>query len=121
MEDEDYDPSSDNLTKRMKHLNVVLNHFWKHWKSEYLLSLREVHRECSTNSSVAPINTGDIVILQEDKPRAMWRLAKVKELITGRDGKVRAAILTVPANDGQSTITLQRPVQVLYPLETSGQ
>ena len=116
LEDEDFDTSHDHLTKRMKHLNVVLNHFWKQWRSEYLLGLRETHRQCSTNSSVAPVNTGDVVILQEDKPRALWRLARVKQLITGRDGKVRAAILTVPSKDGL-TITLQRPVQVLYPLE----
>ena len=101
----------------MRHLNVVLNHFWKRWKSDYLLSLRETHRQHSTNSNAPEIKTGD-VILQEDKPRALWRLARVKELITGRDGKVRAAILTVPSKDGE-TITLQRPVQVLYPLETA--
>ena len=118
LEDDDFDTSHDNLNKRMKHLNVVLNHFWKRWQSEYLLNLRETHRQHSHNSSVAAVNKGDVVILQEDKPRALWRLARVKELITGCNGKVRAAILTVPSKDGQ-TITLQRPVQVLYPLETA--
>ena len=29
LEDEDFDTSHDHLTKRMKHLNVVLNHFGK--------------------------------------------------------------------------------------------
>lgn len=41
----------------------------------------------------------------------------MKQLITGRDGRVRAAILAVPSGQGQ-TSTLQRPIQLLYPLET---
>ena len=41
----------------------------------------------------------------------------MKQLITGRDGRVRAAILAVPSGNGQ-TSTFQRPIQLLYPLET---
>ena len=41
----------------------------------------------------------------------------MKQLIKGRDGRVRAAILAVPSGDGQ-TSTFQRPIQLLYPLET---
>ena len=37
-------------------------------------------------------------------------------MITGRDGQIRAAILRVASEKGQST-TLQRPLQRLYPLE----
>ena len=103
----------------MKYLNVVLNHFWKQWQFEYLLDLRESHRQQHTGRSsddATAINTSDIVLLQEDKPCAFWRWARVKQLITGRDGRVRAAILTVPSGDGQ-TSTFQRPIQRLYPLE----
>jgi hypothetical protein len=32
------------ITKRMIHLNKVLEHFWRRWKKEYLLELRESHR-----------------------------------------------------------------------------
>lgn len=41
----------------------------------------------------------------------------MKQLITGRDGRVRAAIIAVPSGDGRTSI-LQRPIQLLYPLET---
>ena len=104
----------------MKYLNVVLNHFWKRWQLKYLLELRESHRQQYAGSSsddATTISTDDIVLLQEDKPRALWRLARMKQLITGRDGRVRAAILVVPSRNGQ-TSTLQRPIQLLYPLET---
>jgi hypothetical protein len=37
---------------------------------------------------------GEIVIVKEDqKPRNTWKLAIVKQLITGRDGVIRAAKL----------------------------
>ena len=120
-DDEDVDLTRDHLTSRMKYLNVVLNHFWKRWQSEYLLELRESHRQQHAGSSgddATTINTGDVVLLQEDRPRAFWRLARVKQLITGRDGRVRAAILAVPSGGGQ-TSTFRRPVQLLYPLETN--
>ena len=119
-DDEDVDLTHDHLTRRMKYLNVVLNHFWKRWQLEYLLDLRESHRQqyAGGNGAGATINTGEVVLLQEDKPRAFWRLARVKQLITGRDGRVRAAILAVPSGRGK-TSTFQRPIQRLYPLETS--
>ena len=41
----------------------------------------------------------------------------MKQLITGCDGRVRVAILAVSSGDGQ-TSTFQRPIQLLYPLET---
>ena len=42
----------------------------------------------------------------------------MKQLKTGRDGRVRAAILAVSSGDGQPSI-FQRPIQLLYPLETN--
>lgn len=36
-DDKDFSLTQDHLTKRMKHLNVVLNHFWKRWQFQYLL------------------------------------------------------------------------------------
>ena len=100
------------------YLNVLLNHFQKQWQLGYLLDLRESNRQqCSSSSGddATTINTGD-VLLQEDNPRAFWRLARVKQLIIGLDGRVRAAILAVSSGDGQ-TSAFQRPIQLLYPLE----
>ena len=37
--DEDFEVSSSAVHRRAKHLNGVLNHFWKRWSKEYLLEL----------------------------------------------------------------------------------
>ena len=101
----------------MRHLNVVLNQFWKRWQREYLLELREAHRYSSGNSDASSaVSIGDIVLVHDDKPRGFWRLARIENVITGRDGQIRGAILRVASEKGRST-TLQRPLQRLYPLE----
>ena len=38
----------------------------------------------------------------------------------GKDGRVRGAVLKLPAKDGQTTL-LRRPLQLLYPLEINCQ
>ena len=42
--DPDFDVTPKTLDKRMQHLSQILNHFWRRWRSEYLLNLRESHR-----------------------------------------------------------------------------
>ena len=41
--DEDIEVNASQLTKRVKHLATILNHFWRRWRSEYLNELRESH------------------------------------------------------------------------------
>jgi hypothetical protein len=113
-EDSEIDPAK--LTKRIRHLNNVINHFWKRWRHEYLLELREAHRCNQGSGAVTPVSVGEIVLLHDDGPRGFWKLAKIEELITGKDKRVRGAVIRVPAKDGKITV-LQRPLQLLYPLE----
>ena len=48
-------------------------------------------------------------------PRGAWKLARIVELISSRDGKVRSAIAMLPTKR-----ILSHPLSLLYPLETSG-
>ena len=105
------------LSRRMRHLNRVLNQFWRRWKEEYLLELRDVHHCNERNSDTTPISVGDIVVVHDDKPRGFWKLARVEEVITGKDGRVRGAVVKV--NSGKNSTVLRRPLQRLYPLEVS--
>ena len=118
--DEEFTVTQSCLSKRLKHLNATLNQFWKCWRGEYLLELRDAHRHHGGKSDAAPPSVGDVVLVEdEDKPRGLWKLARVSSLITGRDGHPRGAVLHVPSSGGQGT--LQRPLQRLFPIEVVDQ
>ena len=107
------------LTRRMKHLTVMLDHFWKRWKLEYLVELREMHRYAQKPTTPhVPVSVGDVVLVyDEDHPRIFWKLAKVEGLIKGSDGVVRGAKVRVRSANGFTV--LKRPVQHLFPLEVN--
>ena len=115
--DDDIQVSVPVLNKRMRHLNSILNHFWGRWRGEYLLELREAHRHGSNESRAETISVGDVVVVHEDAPRPLWKLAKVYELVTGRDGHNRGAIIRVPGRNHSKLF--RRPIQRLYPIETN--
>ena len=116
-DDEDFVVNDSVVKKRAKHLNSVLNHFWKRWSKEYLLELRESHCHSKTSRELPDVNIGDVVVVHdEDHPREFWKLALVERLITGKDGHIRGAVLKLLTKNGQFT-NLQRPLQLLYPLE----
>eukprot|EP00731_Ephydatia_muelleri_P007453 Em0003g1701a len=116
--DPEFGVTSVNLTRRMMYLNTVLGNFWKRWKTEYLARLREIHSSGrkGAKDTVAKINFGDVVLIHDPaQPRALWRIGKVEKLLQGSDGLVRGASLRV--RSGTTTILLNRPLQLLYPLE----
>ncbi len=87
----------------------LIAHFRERWKHEYLTSLREFHRASGNNDQ--SIRVGDIVQIQCDCNRVLWKLAKVQELIRGKDGLVRSAVVKT-----DSGVT-NRPIVKLFPLE----
>ena len=67
------------LTRRMKYLGTMLQHFWLRWRREYLTELREHHRYgrlgASTNHHDI-VRVGDIVtVYNKNMPTAFWKLA----------------------------------------------
>ena len=79
-----------NLTRRMKYLPTLIQHYWNRWKLEYLNELREYHR-CGKEVDTR-INVGDIVLVEDPVvKRNYWKLGKITKLIKGRDERVRAA------------------------------
>lgn len=112
------DPST--LSRRMKHLNTTLNHFWNRWRTEYLNNLREAHYHANRKSSDREypyLSVGDVVVVHDEHlPRGLWKLGVVQEIIQGRDGKIRGALVKMAKRDRQKDV-LRRPIQLLYPLE----
>ncbi len=114
-DDPDYSP--ENVTRRMSHLAKTLGNFWKRWKKEYLLELREFHRTRVEKGIAYTIKKGEVVtVYDEGHPRGLWRLGKVEDLIQSSDGKVRGVYVKVMSKKGRTKV-LRRPIQHIYPLE----
>lgn len=62
-------------------------------------------------SNTETTKIGDVVLVQDDVPRSLWKLANVKELHRSSDGNVRSAEIYM--NNRVTT----RPIVKLYPLE----
>ena len=59
----------------------LLSHFWNRWNKEYLVELREYHRNRSKLGSVV-VAVGDIVKVKgENLPRGHWMVGKIEKLI----------------------------------------
>ena len=103
------------LRKRAKFLMKTKGAIWLRWTTEYLSALRERHRlRRGKKRKENSLDVRDVVIVKsQERNRSFWPLGNVEQLIAGRDGVVQGAMLLV----GQSHV--ERPVQLLYPLELS--
>lgn len=99
------------LQRRIKHRAVLHDHFYKRWKREYLVSLRERHSSFGTTANI--IQTGDVVQVHDESSRLYWKLAVVTSLNYGADGIARSA------NIRTANGSTNRPISKLYPLEIS--
>ena len=105
------------LTKRAKHQKHLLTQFTRQWRREYLLSLREVNSVKARQGKRLTIAKGDVVVVKDDaSKRLFWKLGVVKDLITGDDQQVRAAVVKVSDPKGHTSL-LRRSVRHLYPIE----
>ena len=100
----------DHLNRAWKHRKRVCDHLIRRWTSEYIAMLRS----WTISPHGRPIRTptvGDIVLVHGEGPRGRWPLALVEALITGPDGRSRAAVVRIR---GKQT---RRPISKLYHLE----
>jgi len=54
------------LKRRANMQALILKHFWKRWKLEYLTSLHEFHK--TTGNNVQKVQVGDVVLVHNDIP-----------------------------------------------------
>ena len=113
--DRDYEVTSTSqcLMKRARYQFRLLAEFNRQWRRDYLLNQREHSVGKNRNSQPSSvIKKGDIVILiDEHTARGWWKLARVVELLVGRDNKVRAAKIWV--------LSSQRKPMILVTLSKS--
>lgn len=99
---------AEQIRVRWKYLTNLKKELHLRFRKEYLSQLVSRTKDKPTR----PIKIGELVMIGNDrKKKVMWPLARVLELIPGKDGVVRLA--KVKTETGINT----RPVQLLYPLE----
>ena len=118
--DVDYNPyesTADRLLQTWKKGQKLLNMFWKMWRDDYLLSLRErtqnTHKSGRVQAHFTP-NIGDGVVLKENVPRGCWRLGKLVKLVSSRDELIRSAKVLL-----SSGRIVGRHLNLLCPIEVS--
>ena len=85
------------MRKELKHLD----RFWKIWKNEYLISLRERTRiklKEGKKKSQYVAKVGDIVLIKDDLLRGIWRLGRITDLLKSNKNHTRAAKVLLPTN-----------------------
>ena len=102
-------------TKRSRNFADRIQHFKRRWRREYLVELRGLHRPKGKNVTLPPVRINDVVILHDQgtSQKAFWKLARITDLIKGKDGKVRGARVLV----AEKKTLIERPLQELFPLE----
>ena len=103
------------VKQRLRYCEVLKTHYWRRFKREYLVSLRENYKSFNKNNSSESVKIGDVCLVEDQGPRLKWKFGLVEDTIVGRDNVIRAAVVKVRGNNG--FVTLRRPLQQLYPLE----
>ncbi|GFU76805.1 DUF5641 domain-containing protein [Trichonephila clavipes] len=100
--------NSNSLNKRIKYRSKLLKDLRQRFRNEYLSQLIQKHNEKESRDP----QIGEVVLVGDDnKKRLFWALAKIIELIPGRDGKIRTVRLKTQHGK------MLRPIQRIYPLE----
>ena len=104
----------EDLLSSLEARDALQARFLKIWKTDYLLSLREAHKNSQVSPNVHPyLKVGSIVLLKNPfKARVFWTMARITEIIPSHDGQIR--VVRIQRSDGTST---KAAVCNLYPLE----
>ena len=97
--------------RRWRRVQELIGHYWKRWMREWLPILNSRKKWTVEKRD---LKVDDVVMLIDpDTSRGKWPLARVTKLVTGSDGHVRVADISV----GQKI--MRRPISRLCPLELS--
>lgn len=99
---------ADTLRSSYNRAQFLTDGFWDRWQKEYLPTLNKRTKWFVDRRQVA---VGDLVFVAEGDKRNSWERGIVKEVFTGKDGRIRSA--NVQTSRGVKT----RPVAKLAVLE----
>ena len=117
------------LKERWRYRNLVAQQCWKAWKEHYLRSLQQRGKWFTKSPQIKP---QDLVLVEQDNSkRHSWPVARVHQIVRGRDGLVRTVVLTRGRKDDylstQSSSSVvpkppalfARSIHSVFPLEMS--
>ena len=113
-------PGKEEAKGRWRHRAQVMNHFFDLWKRNYVLGLQERSKWFTTKPN---IRVGDVVVLHKEMTkRGFWPLARVVEIVKGRNDAIRHIKIAVPHIEGGADVhrppqILERSVRFVCPLE----
>lgn len=108
--------ADDKLTRRLLFIRRSKDQLRKRWMGEYLRALQERQRDYNKKAPIIP-KVGAVVLLKEDtKNKAYWRLGRIVSYIHGVDETVRGLKLKL----GNGYI-VERPLQLVCDLEVGGE
>ena len=77
-----------NIAAQGKNVNRIINHFWDRWHKEYVVNLRETHKQNFQNQHEQLIRLNDVVLIHDEILfRLTWRKGRVVELLKGPNEK----------------------------------
>ena len=81
-----------NITAEGKKVNRIINYFWDRWHKEYVVNLRETHKQNFQNQHQQHIRLNDIVLIHDKNlPRLTWRKGIVVELLKRPNEEMKGA------------------------------
>ena len=108
---------SNNMYIRVKHIQYLINQYWRRFYNEYILALRERMLYDKTKRITKELQLDDIVFIADDKSKpTYWKKGRIIELIKGRDSVIRGVKLQSTTPTGNIT-RISRPVQKVIPME----
>jgi hypothetical protein len=108
-------PAAKALRRQFLIRESILDEFWERWRREYINVLRSTHiqtRRRMKNRAYPAPRVGQLFLLADQTPRALWKTCRILETHPDRFGVVR--YVTIVTSTGHET---KRSVSHLVPLE----
>ncbi|XP_015760419.1 PREDICTED: uncharacterized protein LOC107339618 [Acropora digitifera] len=104
-----FTPENIYARKRWRWVQYVVEQFWSRWRKEYLANLNTRQKQPRSKQN---LKVGDIVIIQEDAPRARCQLREIVEASKDQKGLVRPIkILVGTISQTERPLIIERAVQ----------
>ena len=98
--------------KQWRQVQLLANHYWKRWLTEYIPSLQERQKWHKTQRN---LQTGELVLIADDNvPRHQWPIGRVTNVFPGSNGLVRSVEVRAKGP------TYRRPITKICLLEQLG-